>query len=171
MNDTTVKPERRIEAMRLIESLLRHNEIITPDIVYETLAENGFNEDERMRLSGAILRTANANGWSERTCFSVRSTRNSSNSGSLWASLIYARKASGKTIAATVLEKENAKWTARGLIQPQHSMHLTMWRVARESQKSNSNIVIRELNKEEDGVDGNGICVWDTKAKNVSLKV
>ena len=67
MKEKTITPLRRSEAVEVLKKLLRYNQIITPDILYIALQDNGFSEDERCRLAGAILRTAKANGWTEKT--------------------------------------------------------------------------------------------------------
>ena len=104
---------RRTEALRLLEQLLRHNRAITADMLYVTLEYAEYTEDERMRLMGGLIRSASSYGWATKTFVSIRSQRNSSNAASLWHSNIFGRKASGKPIPESVLDREHAKRYAR----------------------------------------------------------
>jgi len=111
---------RRIDALRVLEHLLRHLKSITADILYVALRDADFSEDECVRFTGAILRTAKARGWSERTDFSVKSKRNHSNLHSVWLSRIQGKKHNGKPIAEESIKREYSKWNRAGYNVPDH---------------------------------------------------
>ncbi len=123
---------RRTEALALLEGLLRHNRAITADMLYVTLEYAEYTEDERMRLMGGLIRTASSYNWATKTFVGVRSTRNSSNAASLWHSNIFGRKASGKPIPESVLDREHAKWEAHGMLPLEVQNHYGLWLASRD---------------------------------------
>ena len=66
--DTT----RREEALEVLKTLARRIRSINADLVYVSLIESGFSEDETTRLTGALFRTAKARGWLTKTDFSIK---------------------------------------------------------------------------------------------------
>ena len=118
---------RRTEALGLLEQLLRHNRAITADMLYVTIEYAEYSEDERMRLMGGLIRSASSYGWAKKTFVSIRSQRNSSNAASLWHSNIFGKRASGKPIPESVLEREHAKWEAQGMLPLEVQNHYGLW--------------------------------------------
>jgi len=153
----SITTTRRAEAMKVLENHLRHNEIITPDTLFVTLQEAGFDDDECCRLAGAILRTAKANGWVERTIFGVKSKRNHSNCGTLWKSLIAGKKPNGQAISEATLEAERQRWIDCGMISIEHHINIIAWGIAQREIATNPALTARLLNKKKDGIKCGGL--------------
>ncbi len=120
-NENTI---RRKEALAIVEHLARHLKAITADILYEALKRNEFDEDERVRFTGALMRTAASRGWLVRTSFSVRSQKNHSNLLNVWASSIYRKTKDGRFISEEDVASEMEAWREFG-IQPACEMVAT----------------------------------------------
>jgi hypothetical protein len=156
MNNQQITPSRRSEAVEVLKKLLRYNQIITPDILYIALQDNGFNEDERCRLAGAILRTAKAHGWTEKTPLSVRSKRNHSNHGTVWKSLLYAVKRGGNTITDAALNRERRRWLDSGYLTQSDLVQFAAYEISRREVASNPELLKLSMPTEKDCV-GTGI--------------
>lgn len=109
-----INRERRQEALDTLEHLSRHLKAIDADIVFEALKEQGFDEIERVQLTGAIMRSASAKGWIARTDYSVRSKKNHSNLQSVWCSLIFKKAKDGAEIPDAAVKREYERWESQG---------------------------------------------------------
>ena len=110
--DTT----RREEALEVLKTLARRIRSINADLVYVSLIESGFSEDETTRLTGALFRTAKARGWLTKTDFSIKSRRNNSNLQSIYKSNLFGKKPNGKPIPETEIKREYARWKDLGYV-------------------------------------------------------
>ena len=109
-----VSNERRQFGLTIVERLCRHVKAIDADLVYQSLLENGFTEDERARLTGALLKIAASRGWMSRTDYCVKSRRNASNLSRIFCSRIFKKDKTGGEIADDLIVKEYTKWQRAG---------------------------------------------------------
>lgn len=121
---------RRNEALDVLKNLARKLQSLTADMVYVALVESGFSEDEACRLTGALFRTAKANGWITKTDFSVKSKRNNSNLQSLWISNIQGKQPNGRAIPKAEITREYARWRELGYGGLDHLA--ISWKVAQD---------------------------------------
>jgi len=104
--------ERREQALGILKELLRNLKGITADIFYAALREADFGENEAVRFTGAVMRTASAKGLMEKTIYSQPSQRNSSNLQYVWLSHLY----EDSEMSNMVWEY----WHDKGFKMPQH---------------------------------------------------
>ena len=156
MKEKTITPSRRSEAVEVLKRLLRYNQILIADMLYVSLEENGFSEDERCRLAGAILRTAKANGWTEKTPLAKRSKRNHSNHGTVWKSLLYAVKRGGNAITDAALNRERRRWLDSGYLTQSDLVQFAAYEISRREVASNPELLKLSAPTEKDCV-GTGI--------------
>ena len=112
---------RREEALDVLNQLSRRLRSITADLLYVSLIESGFSEDEACRMTGALIRTATARGWISKTDYAVKSQRNHSNLQSVYCSNIFGKRSDGKAIPKTEIRREYARWKSAGYRVP-HEM-------------------------------------------------
>lgn len=109
---------RRDEALDVLNQLTRRLRSITADLLYVSLIESGFSEDEACRMTGALIRTATARGWISKTDYAVKSQRNHSNLQSVYCSNIFGKTSDGKAIPKTEIKREYARWKSAGYRVP-----------------------------------------------------
>ena len=109
--------QTRCEALQILKKLCQRLRSITADIFFHALHENGFSDDEKVRLTGPCMRTASSRGWITRTECSIRSKRNHSNLQTVWMSCIF-RKGEYGEISTEEVESEYKHWQGRGHIVP-----------------------------------------------------
>ena len=127
-----INENRRSEALNVLETLLRKLRSIHADFLYVALSESGFTDDECCRLTGSLLKTAQARGLCLRTDFSIKSKRNHSNNQSIWLSKIFGKQPNGRAVAQTEIKREYARWKNIGYTVPDHLA--AAWTVAKESE-------------------------------------
>ena len=109
---TTHRDKRRAQALEILLNLLRTLQGITADVFYAPIREAGFTEEEAVKYTGAVMRTASANGHMEKTPFSKPSKRNSSNLQSVWVSKLFEN--------TDEAQATNDHWRAKGYDLPDH---------------------------------------------------
>lgn len=117
---TTIANETRLEALRILKGLAQHLYSLTADIFYDALHEEGFNDDEKVRLVGACIRTASSRGWITRTEYSTKSRRNSSNLQTVWRSDIFRQRNGGGELEESDIRAAYNHWQAKGHKIPDH---------------------------------------------------
>jgi len=127
MKTTNEQTSRRHQAMTILENLARRLNSMTADFFYLALEEEGFSEDERVKLVGACFRTAQKNRWLQRTSFSQKSTRNNSNLLSVWHSNLYGVDKSGGQIPRAEVEAEYSRWRGKGMEPPDRLAKFWLW--------------------------------------------
>jgi hypothetical protein len=109
---------RREEALDVLKTLARRLRSINADIVFVSLIEGGFSDDEACKLTGALFRTAKARNWLTKTDYSIKSQRNHSNLQSVWLSNLFGKKPNGKPLADSEIRREYARWKNAGYSIP-----------------------------------------------------
>ncbi len=109
---TTHTDKRREQALEILKGLLRTLRGITADVFYAAIREDGFSEEEAVKYTGGVMRSASAKGHMEKTPFSQPSKRNSSNLQSVWLSKLF----EGTEEAEAVRES----WIKKGFNLPEH---------------------------------------------------
>ena len=113
---------RREQALEILKGLLRTLRGITADNFYAAIREGGFTEEEAVKYTGAVMRTASAKDYMEKTPFSKPSKRNGSNLQRVWLSKLF--------VDTDEAEAVRKKWIKRGLIPPEHEALL--WQSQRQ---------------------------------------
>lgn len=104
--------KRRAQALEILVSLLRSLRGITADIFFIAIREAGFSEDEAVKYTGAVMRTASARGYMEKTPFSKPSKRNSSNLQSVWLSKTF--------VPGIAAQQASVDWAKKGFEAPEN---------------------------------------------------
>lgn len=112
-----IEPARRAIALGILEKLCQHLRCITADVVFEALAAHGFGEDERVRLTGAIIRTASARRWIFKTSHYINSVKNNSNLQILWQSALLDNGLK-RGLTAQAIAAQYQTWEQQGLKIP-----------------------------------------------------
>ena len=133
MIDKKIAPNRRAQALDVLGSLLRRLQSIHADLLYVALTDSGFNEDEACRLTGALLKTAQARGWCVRTDYSIKSKRNHSNNQSVLLSEIFGKMPNGRAVPQTEIKREYNRWNNAGYRVPDQMA--IAWKVAKRSEE------------------------------------
>lgn len=105
-------PSKNIKtrALQIMKSLLAELPALTADILYQKLRDEGFTEDQAVRVTGSCFRTANSLGWVQKTNLCQNSVKNHSNLQKIWKSKLFDAK---KDATAAL-----AGWSRRGFSVP-----------------------------------------------------
>jgi hypothetical protein len=109
------KSHNKNRALQILRQLLLELPAITADIFYAQLRNRGFTEFEAVKVTGASIRTAAANGLIQKTGLCKSSKKNSSNLQHVWRSALF----HGGDCRAAL-----AFWTAKGFSVPIAEMRL-----------------------------------------------
>jgi hypothetical protein len=107
--DTNQNQKRQL-AQAILKELLGELPALTADILYQKLRDSGFTEFDAVRMTGACIRTASANGWMLKTNLCQNSVKNHSNLQKVWQSRLFK---GGRDVKGLL-----ASWEARGFIVP-----------------------------------------------------
>jgi len=107
---------------------------LNADIYYQKLRDSGFTEFDAVKVTGACIRTASANGWMLKTSLCVNSAKNHSNLQKVWQSRLFKDGRDAKAAIAT--------WEQRGFRVP--TAELTLWNemTAQRSKQDGRNVLV-----------------------------
>ena len=128
--DTTHKQKTRQLALAILKELLTELPCLNADIYYQKLRDSGFTEFDAVKVTGACIRTASANGWMLKTSLCINSAKNHSNLQKVWQSRLFKGRDAKAALAA---------WEAKGFRVP--LAELKLWNDM-QAQRDSRNVLV-----------------------------